>query len=120
MMRSAALCAACLVSLTACAEMGTSYQPILDGQPDQTYQSDLQSCQNLARHQSFREDEIGATIIGGVFGGLIGDHESGITGAEGAAAGALFGFIGALFDGVTERKSIVIACMKGRGHRVVG
>lgn len=110
----------CLVSLTACATVGSSYAPILDGEPNQIYQSDLQSCQDLAQRQSYRDDTIGAAIAGGVFGGLLGNHESGVTGAEGAAAGALFGLVGVMFDGIEQRKSIVIECMKGRGHRVVG
>lgn len=110
----------CLVSFSACAEMGSTYQPILDGQPDQVYQSDLQSCQDLARSQSFNEDTIGGTIAGGLFGGLVGDHESGINATEGAVAGALFGLIGAVTDVANQRKSIVIQCMRGRGHRVVG
>jgi hypothetical protein len=112
--------AVCFVSLSGCADLGSNYQPILDGQPDPIYQSDLQSCQELARSQSFDEDTAGAVIAGGLFGSLVGDYESGVSSMQGTIAGAFFGLIGATFDGVDQRKSIVIECMQGRGHRVVG
>lgn len=110
----------CLVPLTACAELGSSYQPILDGQPNHAYQADLQSCQDLARSQPYSADMVGAMIAGGAVGGLVGDHETSVTAAEGAGAGALFGLVGAMFEQIDARKSIVIECMKGRGHLVVG
>lgn len=109
-----------LLAATACAEFGSDYQPILDGPVDAAFQSDLAGCQALARNQSFNEDTVGAAVAGGVVGGVLGNHESSVTSAEGALAGAAFGLIGGLIDETEKRQSIVLECMKGRGHRVVG
>lgn len=103
-----------------CAGTGASYEPILDGNPDQNYQTDLADCQSLAQQQSYDEEAIGAAIAGAVFGGATSSHEGDIGSLEGAAAGALFGWLGAMFDRHDRQESIVVECMKGRGHRVVG
>lgn len=108
------------IAITACAEFGSDYVPILDGPESATYQSDIAGCQALARAQSFDEDTIGAAVVGGVFGGALANHEGEITSAEGALVGAVFGLIGGLVEGTETRKSIVLECMRGRGHRVVG
>lgn len=109
-----------VLGLAGCADTGASYRPILDGTPGQTYQTDLVSCQSLAEQQSYDEDIIGAILAGAVFGGATGGHEDDIGGMEAAAAGALFGWLGAIFDRTDQQESIVVECMRGRGHRVVG
>lgn len=109
-----------LLATTACSEFGSDYEPILDGPKATTYLSDLESCQDLARGQSFDENTIGATVIGGVVGGALGNQTGGVTSAEGALIGAALGLFGGAIDETEQRQSIVRECMKGRGHRVVG
>ena len=108
------------LTASACAEFGSNYTPILDGTINAAYQTDLEGCQDLARNQSLSEDTIGAAVVGGVFGGALADHEGDMTSAEGALVGAAFGLIGGMIEEADTRKSIVLECMKGRGHRVVG
>ena len=109
-----------LIAATACAEFGSDHEPILNGPMRTIYPSDLQACQTLARDQSFGENTIGAAVVGGVVGGALGNHQGNVTSAEGALAGAVFGLLGGIIDETEKRQSIVIECMKGRGHRVVG
>jgi uncharacterized protein YcfJ len=109
-----------ILSATACAEFGSSYTPILDGTENATYHTDLEGCQNLASNQSHSENTIGAAVVGGVFGGALADHEGDMTSVEGALVGAVFGLIGGMIEEADTRKSIVLECMKGRDHRVVG
>lgn len=109
-----------LLAVTACAEFGSDYEPILDGPKTTAYQPDLQSCQALARSQLFNEDTIGATVVGSVVGGAFGNQPNGITSAEGALIGAVLGVLGGVIDETEKRQSIVRECLKGRGYRVVG
>lgn len=110
-----------IIVLSACAEMGANYEPILDGAPNANFQSDLQACQNLARGQNqFDQETTGAAVAGGVLGAAIAKHEGGGTVVEGLIGGALVGFLGGVFEATDQRKEIVIECMKGREHRVVG
>lgn len=109
-----------LLAAAACGEFGSDYEPILDGPKSTTYASDIQSCQALARDQSFGENTIGATVIGGVVGGALDEQSGGVTSTEGVLIGALLGVFGGVIDETGQRQSIVRECMKGRGHRVVG
>ncbi|MGR3813812.1 MAG: glycine zipper family protein [Cognatishimia activa] len=115
-----ALCTGALVVLAACADSGANYQPILDGTPTAAYQADLDACQTLARNQShFDEDTIAATVLGAGVGAVLGNAGSGDP-LEGAIAGALAGGVSGAVDASEKRESIVIECLRGRGHRVVG
>lgn len=110
-----------LATLSACADIGANYTPILDGQPSAAFQSDLLACQNLAHGQSqFDQETIGATVAGGLLGAAIADHDGSGTAVEGLIGGALAGFVGGVFEATDQRKAIVIECMRGRAHRVVG
>lgn len=110
-----------LIALSGCAGLGADYIPILDGPPGQSYQSDLNACQSLARNQQqIRQETTGATIAGAVVGGVIAEYGGGATAIEGIVIGALTGFFGGTFEAADQRKSIVVECMKGRGNRVVG
>ncbi len=115
-----ALGAVALVMLAACADSGANYQPILDGIPTLAYQADLDACQTLARNQSqFDEDTIAATVLGAGVGAVLGEADSGDA-LEGAIAGALAGGVSSAVDANERRESIVVECLRGRGHRVVG
>lgn len=112
--------ATALLVMTACADSGANYQPILDGTPTPAYAADLDACQALARdRKQFREDTIAATALGAGVGAVLGEADTG-DGLGGAVAGALAGGMSGAAEASDARKSIVIACLRGRGHRVVG
>ena len=109
-----------LALLAACADSGANYKPILDGTPTPAYQADLAACQALARNQKqFDNDTLAATVLGAGAGAVLGEANSGDA-LEGAVAGALAGGISSAVDVSEKRESIVIECLRGRGHRVVG
>lgn len=107
--------------ISACAEMGAGYTPILDGKPTPQFERDLDACQTLARDQSqFTQETAAASVLGAGAGAVVGafDDDTGMAG--GAIAGALAGGVAVAVDSTERRKMIVIECMRGRGHRVVG
>ena len=114
------LSAAGLVLMAACADSGANYKPILDGVPTPVYQADLAACEALARNQKqFDEDTMAATVLGAGVGAALGEADS-ADALGGAVAGALAGGISSAVDVSERRESIVIECLRGRGHRVVG
>ncbi|MEC7763134.1 MAG: glycine zipper family protein [Pseudomonadota bacterium] len=119
-----ALCAGAL-TLSACDDMGANYTPILDGAPTAAFHADLTECQELARAQKQLDQETGAAAVlgagaGAVFGALDGDMDVVGGAVGGAVAGALAGGVASAVDVSERRESIVIECLRGRGHRVVG
>ena len=105
----------------ACSTTGAGYTPILDGPVTQTYQSDLSACRQLALQSQTGSEEIGVAIAAGaLFGGFVTEHEEPDLLPWGVALGALAGWVGMVADQDIERQGIVVACMQGRGHRVVG
>lgn len=112
------LSAAGLVLVAACADSGANYRPILDGTPTPAYEADLRACQALARSQ-FEGETTGAAILGAGAGAALGEIDSGDA-LGGAVAGALAGGVAGSVDVNERRQSIVIECLRGRGHRVVG
>ncbi len=112
------LTATVLVLVAACADSGANYQPILDGTPTPAYNADLTACQTLARAQ-FDQETLGATVLGAGVGAALGEADSGDA-LGGAFAGALAGGVASVLDVNERRESIVIECLRGRGHRVVG
>ena len=107
-----------LVLVAACADSGANYRPILDGTPTPAFEADLTDCQALARAQ-FENETLGATVLGAGLGAALGEADSGDA-AGGAIAGALAGGVASVVDVNERRQSIVIECLRGRGHRVVG
>lgn len=111
--------------LTACAHGGAAYRPIVDGPVDATYVADLGACRNVAETRNYlNSDTQTNAAIGAGIGGLIGlvdndgDDLGGFIG--GALIGGLLGTAEGAFTTREERKDIVMNCMAGRGHRVVG
>ncbi|MBP02953.1 MAG: glycine zipper family protein [Rhodospirillaceae bacterium] len=114
-----------LLSITllgGCAGVGAQYSPVVDGPRDQLFTTDLQQCQALAKSQPYINPRIKTdALIGGVIGGLAGIADDGIGGAAaGAAIGAGLGAVQSSYNELDERKNIIIRCMQGRGHNVVG
>ena len=111
------------VMMTAgCANSSARYQPIVDGNVSMDYYSDVQACQQLATRRTFTNGDVKSeAVAGAVTGILIGAIEQGTEGAiAGAVVGSALGGGSTAWDTREERKKIVIECMKGRGHRVVG
>ena len=105
---------------TACTNSGANYQPILDGQPSAAFQSDLTSCQSLARKQDeFGHETAGAIVLGAGVGALLGEVDVNDP-LGGALWGALAGGGAAAANGTERREAIVVQCLRGRGHPVVG
>ena len=119
-MKKTLMIAAALPVLAACADSGANYQPILDGALSETYQADLAACQALARNQNqFDQERVAAMVLGAGAGAILGEADSGDA-LGGAVAGALAGGVASSVDVNERREAIVIECLQGRGHRVVG
>ena len=117
------LCAGGLM-LAACADTGANYTPILDGAPTVSFSDDLAECQALARDQKqFDHETMAAATLGAgagaVFGAMDGDMDPVGSAVGGAVAGALAGGVASAVDVTERREAIVVACLRGRGHRVV-
>jgi len=106
--------------LCACADSGANYTPILDGPATPAYQTDLGACQGLARDQKqFDQETMAATVLGAGVGAALGEADSGDP-LGGAVAGALVGGVSVGVENGERREAIVVQCLRGRGHRVVG
>lgn len=107
--------------LSACADTGANYTPILDGAPSLAFQSDLSACQSLARDQrQFDRETAGAAALGAGAGALLGHADEDANALGGTIAGALAGGAAGFVNASERREAIVLECLRGRGHRVVG
>jgi uncharacterized protein YcfJ len=111
----------CLTALlAACAGMGTDVDPILDGAPSVSFQSDVAACRDLARSQSQLDREtMAAAAIGAGIGGLLGEIDDDADALGGAVVGTLAGAAAGASAASDTRESIVLNCLRGRGHAVV-
>ncbi|MXQ07373.1 glycine zipper family protein [Alphaproteobacteria bacterium GH1-50] len=109
------------ILVSACSDSGANYTPILDGSPTVAFRSDLAACQSLARDQrQFDQETAGATVLGAGAGALLGAASDDGDALGGAVAGALAGGVASAVNANDRREAIVIECLRGRGHRVVG
>ena len=107
--------------LGACADSGANYTPILDGAPTAAFQSDLSACQALARNQSqFDQETLVATVLGAGAGAVLGEADDDGDALGGAIVGALAGGAAGAVNASERREAIVVECLRGRGHPVVG
>ncbi len=107
--------------IAACADTGANYTPILDGPVTPAYKADLAACQTLARNQSQLDQEtLGATVLGAGAGALLGEWDDDGDALGGALVGALAGGTASAVDVSERREAMVVECLRGRGHRVVG
>lgn len=106
---------------TACAETGANHTPVVDGTRNVNFATDLSACQGLARQQPVVDGETGnAMLVGAAIGAALGAADDEGDAAEGALAGALGGALADTVKTPRDRKAMVVACMRQRGHRVVG
>jgi len=109
------------VLLAACANSGANYTPILDGTPSAAFQSDLTACQSLARNQTqFDQETHGVAVLGAGIGALLSEADDEGDALGGALAGAVAGGATGAVNASEKREAIVVECLRGRGHRVVG
>ena len=107
--------------LGACANSGTDVDPVLDGAPTAQFQSDLSACRALARSQSQLDRETMAQAAMGVgIGGVLGELDDEGNALGGAVVGALAGAAAGAVEASDAREGIVMQCVRGRGHAVVG
>lgn len=108
--------------LTGCANTASDYEPIVDGPKDALFYDDLAACKNLAEQREYLNgDTKSEALLGAGLGavvGAIGGDTGDIVG--GALVGGALSAGGSAWEVRGERKNIVIECMSGRGHRVVG
>ncbi len=114
-----------LTLVSACAESGANYAPILDGEPTAAYAQDMRECQALAANQhQFDRHTAGSAALGAGVGALAGGADDDVSDSEGIAAGLVVGALVGAAAGAGEasdrRESIVVECLRGRGYRVVG
>ena len=108
--------------LSGCASMenGANYRPIVDGGDLTHYEADLAACQQVATQREYLNDETKAdAAIGAVIGALAGSDGDRGDIIGGALVGGAVGAAGGAFQARTERKNIVINCMKQRGYNTV-
>lgn len=109
------------LSIAACAASGANYRPILDGAPTQAFQADLSACQSLARNQTQFDREVRTAILTGAgVGAVLGEADDAEDTMGGAIVGALAKGAAGAVNASERREAIVVACLGGRGHRVVG
>lgn len=112
---------AVLALTAACADSGANYTPLLDGPATPAFQADLDACQMLARDQKqFDQETIAAMVLGAGAGAILGDLDDDADALGGAIAGAVAGGAASAVDVSDRREAIVVACLRGRGHKVVG
>ncbi|GAA0487727.1 hypothetical protein GCM10009096_33300 [Parasphingorhabdus litoris] len=109
--------------LGGCANTASGYRPIVDGYEDEAYHADLADCQALAKTKRYdngdtRTSALAGAVVGGAAGAIEGDSVEGAI--VGALLGGLIGGASGAADTRVDRKDIVIRCMVGRGHAVVG
>ncbi len=108
--------------MTACTNMnyGASHRPIVDGGDLTNYEHDLTECQAVAEQRDYLNDETKSdAIIGGIIGAIAGSDGDRGDILGGAIVGAGVGAAGKAYDTRTERKNIVINCMRQRGYNTV-
>jgi hypothetical protein len=116
------------LGLSACADAGADYRPIVDmsGHTEQAYDRDLAACQHTAQAARNNTNIAEDAGVGALGGGAVGAVGGAIGGSPllGAGVGALAGLVGT--GGYEEVKTenreqrIVTNCMRTHGYKVLG
>ncbi len=104
-----------ILFLAACSS-GVNYDPIIDGQKNMQYYSDLNVCQNYAEQQTMTPS---GTFLGAAAGALINSGGDRTDIAQGAAIGAGTGAAVDVGATIARQKDIIRKCMRGRGYKVL-
>jgi len=105
------------LALAACASA-----PIIDpqGTNPARYQEDLAECQAIADQVKVGRQATGraaaGALIGAAVGAAVGNSDSA---KRGAGAGAVVGAAKGTGSGLSEQKTVVRNCLRGRGYRVL-
>lgn len=106
--------------MAACSGTGASYEPKLAAAPQPGYEADLAQCRALAKNEGLLNAETRTkAVIGAATGALAGAADSDDL-AAGLVVGALTGTAVGAADTRFERKTILVECLKQRGHPVAG
>jgi len=121
-LKSMAVTSATFLALSACANTGAGYLPIVDGPKNAAYSADLNECRSLAEQRNYTNGDVkNDALLGAGIGALVGAADEGVEGAIGGLLiGGLLGGGGRAWETQDERKEIVMNCLKLRGHRIVG
>lgn len=117
------ICATALtatVLLSACAD--SEYVPVVDGPRAAHFNPDLTACRHVARQARIDQTDIAAgAVVGGLLAGATASDGARLEDAVGGAIiGGLIGAAESASETGARRDAVVLGCMKGRGHRVVG
>jgi hypothetical protein len=109
------------ITLGACATNPVERELTLDGPRTASFATDKAACKRLAVNYDDGSSR-GDAILGAALGGLVGVAEE--ENIEGAIVGAAIGGTIGKLEGEAvldkERRNVLIRCMQGRGHKVVG
>lgn len=114
-----------VVLVTACANSGANYVPIIDGPLGADYPNDLAQCQALAASPPAVDGSTAGAVATGAgvaaaSSAIYNGTGSGSNVGEAAAVGALVGLTGNAINKNQHREAIVRNCMSGRGYKVIG
>jgi len=114
-----------LFLLSACATGGAAHQPIIDGPQGALYQQDLSECRSYAERRGYDNSDVRTqALVGAGIGGLLGlanaYHPDEGDFFTGAIIGGLFGGGSEALETRGQRRDILLNCLAGRGHRVLG
>ena len=112
--------------LAGCAQ---SYQPVVDtkGVDSARYQQDLYECRQYAEQVSPAGDAAigglgaaaGGAALGAITGAIVPGVSAGTGAAVGAATGGVVGVAGGTAKGISDQRSIINNCLRGRGYSVL-
>ncbi|MDJ0859722.1 MAG: glycine zipper family protein [Dinoroseobacter sp.] len=109
--------------LSACANSGANYVPVIDGAVGPSYESDLAQCQGLAASQAQVDGRTATAVatgagVAGASSVIFNDNSDNL--GRAAAVGAVAGLTSDAIQRNASREAIVRNCMRGRGYNVVG
>lgn len=113
-----------VVLVSACAGVGSDYDPVLDGPAGPGYQADLADCQAVARDHRYDDERGAATLAGVGLAGLAvladGDFDDPGEAAVALALGGLLGAGAGAAEAGDARSELIVQCLRGRGHKALG
>ena len=107
--------------LTTSCMTGSAYVPIVDGPEDYQYQKDLYECQRLSEKREYINGDTAFDAgAGGVAGAVLGAGSGIHSSIGGAIVGSVVGSGASIYNAKEEKKQIIVNCLIGRGHNVIG